>query len=73
MSGGPACSCGDRSQWRILDYKCNYSKFSGSRYTPSDYSAITCNGCGRVWRTKAAYVDDLQHGDLERFAKEGKA
>jgi hypothetical protein len=65
MSGGPACNCPEAAKsikeraWRVLDYKCNYSKFNGSRRTPSAYSAVQCNGCGRVWRTKASYVEEL--------------
>jgi hypothetical protein len=65
MSGGPACTCEEvakppeERRWLILDYKCNYSKFNGSHYTPSDYSAVQCRGCGRIWRTKAAYVEKL--------------
>lgn len=43
-------------QWRVLDRHCNYSKFNGSRYTPSAYSACKCLKCGAVWRTKADYV-----------------
>lgn len=65
MSGGIACSCPEKAKpvecrrWRVLDYKCNYSKFNGRRYTPSDYSAVTCRACGAVWRTKAGYVEEL--------------
>lgn len=43
-------------QWRVLDRHCNYSKFNGSRYTPSDYSSCKCMKCKMVWRTKAEYV-----------------
>lgn len=63
MSGGPACNCPERKRpmllrdWEILTYKCNYSAFNGYHYTPSDYSALKCNACGRVWRTKAPYVE----------------
>jgi len=47
--------------WAVIQRKCNYSAFNGYRYTPSDYSAVKCfaPGCGSVWRTKAAYVDEL--------------
>lgn len=68
MSGGPSCCCEERAkpladrQWRVIDRNCNYSKFNGSRYTPSDYSAIKCLQCGRWWRTKAKYVDSLRDG-----------
>jgi hypothetical protein len=64
MSGGIACTCpGDRAErmrnWRVMQYKCNHSAFSGYQRTPSDYSSIACLGCHRTWRTKAAYVDEL--------------
>ena len=71
MSGGPACACPERSfpierrRWLIIDYKCNHSAFNGYRETPSDYSKVQCTECGRVWSTKAAYVDDLEMGTLK--------
>ncbi|AXH50938.1 hypothetical protein CPT_Scapp_009 [Serratia phage Scapp] len=57
-----ACKCKvkRRDNWRIIDYRCNYSAFNGYRYTPSDYSSITCLKCGSVWRSKSSYVDTLQ-------------
>lgn len=39
--------------------RANYSTFNGRRRTPSAYSQVSCGECGRWWRTKAAYVDDL--------------
>lgn len=73
MSGGIACSCKGttaerQSKWGVLDHRCNYSKFNGSRYTPSAYSSITCSRCGAVWRTKASYVDTLPFADQMAFA-----
>lgn len=65
MSGGPACSCPESKKavedrrWCVQVYKANYSKFNGSRYTPSAYSLVECSACGKFWRTKAAYVDQL--------------
>lgn len=66
MSKGIACQCSKgiprkerMKNWRIIDYKCNYSKFNGCRYTPSDWSKIRCLCCGNYWRTKQSYVDDL--------------
>ncbi len=53
-----ACKCNERKKpadqraWVYWDYKCNYSAFNGSRYTPSDYSVIHCNCCGATWRSK---------------------
>jgi hypothetical protein len=61
MSGGPACECPERKKpikeraWHYVDYKCNYSKFSGSKYTPSNWSSVRCCCCGAYWRTKATW------------------
>lgn len=66
MSGGFVCKCPESKKpieqraWVIRDYKCNYSAFNGWRYTPSDYSAISCLKCQTIWRTKAKYVDNLK-------------
>lgn len=61
MSGGTACT--DRknhqSAWVVSVRKANYSAFNGGRRTPSDYSEVRCPKCLGVWRTKAAYVDEL--------------
>lgn len=73
MSGGTVCKCNERKEpldtvsgsnrpgrlWRVTAYKCNYSKFNGSRYTSSDYSACKCLRCGSHWRTKAPYAGQL--------------
>lgn len=63
MSGGRGCRCKikNHDNWRVLQYKCNHSAFNGYNYTPSDYSSITCVECHSCWRTKAKYVDKLQH------------
>ena len=67
MSGGIACNCKERKtpipqrKWVVLMRHCNYSAFNGYRRTPSDYSAITCLSCGRLWRTKARYVERLRN------------
>ena len=45
---------------------CNYSAFNGYHRTPSDYSGVSCRGCGKCWRTKAAYVNALPDGDFDR-------
>lgn len=47
-------------------YKCNYSAFSGYKYTASAYSAIQCLECGSRWRTRAAYVDELRLAEETR-------
>ncbi len=69
MSQGVACKCpeskkpADQRNWIVLQRRCNYSAFSGYRYTPSDYSCIQCHACGMVWRTKADYVSILKDGN----------
>lgn len=79
MSGGVACKCLERLEpekalegsnrpgrlWRLVDYKCNYSKFNGRRYTPSDYSSVTCLRCGAFWRTKSDGVSVFARYDRE--------
>jgi hypothetical protein len=61
VSGDIACACEERKKpvaeraWEYVNYKCNYSKFNGSRYTPSDYSLVHCKACGACWRTKAEW------------------
>lgn len=54
-----ACGREHRASWRVIQRHGNASAFSGYHWTPSDYSAVRCGDCGRVWRTKAAYVEDL--------------
>lgn len=53
------CMRGHRAAWRVLQYRGNASAFNGYHWTPSDYSCIRCGECGRIWRTKAGYVDAL--------------
>lgn len=55
------CQKEHREHWVVLQRKCNFSAFNGYRRTRSAYSSVECQapGCGRVWRTKAAYVDGL--------------
>jgi hypothetical protein len=53
------CQREHRARWVVVAYRGNRSAFSGYHWTPSDYSAVRCEECGRYWRTKAAYVDDL--------------
>lgn len=74
MSGGAACRCPEAAKpitergWVVYQRKCNHSAFNGYRYTPSDYSDVGCQSCNRVWRTKAAYVDQLGDGHHADFA-----
>lgn len=63
-SKGVACSCTGtkadrRKNWLVLQYKCNYSAFSGGNLTPSEWSQVKCGCCGNVWRTKLPYIESL--------------
>ena len=58
MSGGRSCRCG-RVSYRVTVYRANFSTFNGRHWTPSDYSEVRCICCGSVWRSKAAYIDEL--------------
>jgi hypothetical protein len=62
------CQQEHRDHWAVIARHCNYSAFNGYQYTPSDYSAVRCGapGCGRVWRTNAAYADELPAAEEER-------
>lgn len=72
MSAGVSCKCianlesnADKAvfrqkQWRVIKRNYNNSAFNGYQRTFSDYSTVTCMACGAVWRTKAAYVEDLK-------------
>jgi hypothetical protein len=60
------CSCPvpikeRQKNWEVVHYRCNYSAFNGYKWTRSNYSCVTCTKCGKIWRTKAAYVDTLPH------------
>lgn len=71
MGSGPPCdkhrpnSAEAKELHVVTALRCNYSAFNGHHYTPSDYSEIRCLDTGTVWRTKAAYVDDLQVMDAD--------
>ena len=41
----------------VVTRRGNYSRFSGSRFTPSAYSELRCLDCGRFWRSKSNLVD----------------
>lgn len=53
-----------RSSWVVSVRRANYSAFNGGRRTPSDYSEVRCPLCPGVWRTKAAYVDELPDEEI---------
>ena len=64
------CHCEERRKpvekrnWTVYQRHCNHSAFNGYHWTPSDYSLIRCERCGRLWRTKARYVVRLPDGKL---------
>lgn len=60
MSAGVACKCGNRDRWVVAHYAHNHSWFNGGLYTASEYSEMRCDRCRARWRTKAAYVDELE-------------
>ncbi len=48
----------------------NFSAFNGYTFTPSDYSALRCTACGAYWRTKAAYVEEIDDAKTTRWVGE---
>ncbi len=63
--GGESCKvAAHKKDWVVVHRMCNYSAFSGYKWTPSDYSLVSCPKCRRSWRTKASYVNDLPNGEL---------
>jgi hypothetical protein len=70
MTTGVFCSCDERHKpvrlrsWVVIQRECNHSAFSGYRWTPSAYSQVHCPQCLAVWRTKAAYVAQLEDGNF---------
>lgn len=73
MSVSFSCHCGERLRpighrhWWCVRYKERCCAFDGYRVMPSEYSDGYCQVCGALGRTKAAYVDNLNHGDLVRL------
>lgn len=55
------CSRCNSSNLAVLNRKCNYSHFQAPKGQChySEYSTIECTNCGKIWRTKAKYVDNL--------------
>lgn len=51
--------------WKIHTYKGNNSAFNGYKFTPSDYSSISCERCKMYWRTKADYVISLREQQIQ--------
>lgn len=71
--------CGDRAhpceegrkpvahrRWVVVRRNARCSAFDGYRHKWSPYSDVQCHACGALWRTKAAYVDELPSGELRR-------
>ena len=65
---GIACSCPERAKpiesrrWFVIQRNARCSAFDGYRVMYSDWSAVQCHACGKVWRTKAAFVTSLKDG-----------
>lgn len=57
-AGRKIVDCGSEDL-EVWTYRANYSAFNGYRRTQSEYSEVRCRKCGKIWRTKAAYVDSL--------------
>ena len=69
MSGSVFCKCKpvDRKNWIVLVRHGNYSYFESPQgcFHPSDYSELYCRKCGGLWRTKAAYVSEIEDGNWD--------
>lgn len=64
------CQRSHRDHWVVTVREGNFSAFNGGHFTPSDYSALRCNICGRCWRSKAGYVRHLP--DARQDQEEGQ-
>lgn len=64
MSQGWACKCKPRNV-EVLVRNGNYSAFNGYRFAWSRYSKVRCRTCGRIWRTKAKYVNQAPDANRE--------
>jgi hypothetical protein len=56
-----------REGWTVIQRRSRCSAFDGYRNMSSDYSAVRCSICGRVWRTKADYVKTLPDAEPDWF------
>jgi len=69
MSGGISCKCKpiDRKNWFVYIRNGNRSYFERPQgcFHPSNYSGLCCRKCKNIWRTKAAYVSEIEDGNLE--------
>lgn len=68
MTQGIACR--DTTHRHVVTVRnANYSRFSGGRRTPSDYSEVRCLATGAFWRSKAKANDalpDATHDEATR-------
>ena len=70
MSQGVAClDRSHRAGWQVIQRHSRCSAFDGYRVMSSDYSAVRCSTCGRVWRTKARYVASLPDAPADWFRR----
>jgi len=64
-----SCKCPERKKpvseraWVVTEYQWNSGAFVKKGGEWSQYSEVRCLECGNRGRTKAKYVDDLEHMD----------
>jgi hypothetical protein len=52
--------CNHKEHWRVLRRHWTRSAFDGYKKRWSKYSDVVCLKCVTLWRTKAAYVEELE-------------
>ena len=68
------CSREHRPFWAVIQRHGNASAFNGYHWQYSAYSSVFCRlaSCGRYWRTKAVYVEQLPDWDGTYIPEEGE-
>ncbi len=67
MSHNFDCKCEERRKkpveraWACTQYKWNTGAFTPTGGEPSRYSRVLCMRCGASGRTKAKYVEEINH------------
>ncbi len=58
-----ACKCEPKPKlkWRVTWFRLTSTADEHGHHSPSRYSEIICPACWGRWRTKARYVDYVQH------------
>lgn len=62
--GREVCAAGD-SRVVVVQREHNRSAFNGYHYTPSYYSELYCQACGKLWRSRGKYIVRLPDGKIE--------